>query len=282
MHPTMLRGAGLAIAADIGGPDDGQPVVLLHGGGQTRHSWGTARALLADKGYRVISADLRGHGKSGWSSDGDYRLDRFVDDLTVILTDLPRPTFLVGASLGGLASLVTAGEHRAPVAGLVLVDVAPRIEMEGAERIGAFMRAAPNGFASLDEASDAVAAYQPHRKRPSDPSGLLKNLRLGTDGRYRWHWDPAFTDREISSAEILQQGDRLRDAARGLTIPTLLVRGGLSTVVSPESVREFQELAPASEVVNIAGADHMVAGDRNDQFNTAILDFLHRYAEIRN
>jgi pimeloyl-ACP methyl ester carboxylesterase len=282
LHPVLLQGAGLSIAADIGGPDDGQPVVFLHGGGQTRHSWGTASTLLADRGYRVISTDLRGHGESGWSSDGDYRIDRFVDDLTAILTALPRPAFLVGASLGGLASLITAGEHHAPVAGLVLVDVAPRIEMEGAQRIGAFMRAAPDGFASLEEASDAVAAYQPHRKRPRDPSGLLKNLRLGADGRYRWHWDPAFTDREISSAEILQQGGRLRDAARGLTVPTLLVRGGLSAVVSEESVREFQELVPASEIVNIAGADHMVAGDRNDQFNTAILDFLHKYAEIHN
>lgn len=282
MHPATLQGAGLTIAADIGGPDDGPPVVLLHGGGQTRHSWGAASRLLEDRGYRVVSIDLRGHGESAWSSDGDYRLDRFVDDLTAILADLPRPAFLVGASLGGLASLVTAGEHRASVAGLVLVDVAPRIEMKGAQRIGAFMRAAPDGFASLDEASDAVAAYQPHRKRPRDPSGLLKNLRLGGDGRYRWHWDPAFTDREISSAEILEQGERLRDAARGLAMPTLLVRGELSAVVSQESVREFQALAPASQVVDIPGADHMVAGDRNDQFNTAILDFLHRHAEIRN
>lgn len=282
MQPVTLEGAGVSIAADVGGPEGGHPVVLLPGGGQTRHSWGAAGALLAAKGYRVVSIDLRGHGDSDWSPDGDYRFERFVDDVAAIVAALPRPAVLVGASLGGLASLVVAGEARAPVTGLVLVDVAPRIEIEGARAIGAFMQAAPEGFASLQEASNAVAAYQPHRKRPADPSGLLKNLRIGADGRYRWHWDPAFTSAEISSAEILQQGGRLRDAARALTMPTLLVRGALSAVVSPQSVREFKELTPTSEVLDIAGADHMVAGDRNDQFNDAVIDFLHKHAQIDN
>jgi non-heme chloroperoxidase len=283
MHKMMLQGAGVEIAADVGGPEGGVPVVLLPGGGQTRFSWGGATARLADSGYRVLSLDLRGHGESGWSPDGDYRLDRFVGDLAAILHTLPRPAFLVGASLGGLTSLVTAGEGHAPAAGIVLVDVAPRIESDGAAKIGAFMRASPNGFATVEEAADAVSAYQPHRKRPRDPSGLLKNLRLREDGRYHWHWDPAFTEREISSSEFLQNAERLRAAARALTVPTLLVRGGLSTVVSAESIEEFRELAPHAEIVSIASADHMVAGDRNDQFNDAVVDFLARHsAESKN
>ncbi|OJY53864.1 MAG: alpha/beta hydrolase [Sphingomonas sp. 67-41] len=283
MQPTMLQGAGVRIAADIGGPADGAPVVLLHGGGQTRFSWGSAAATLAGAGYRVLSLDLRGHGESGWSPDGDYGLDRFIDDLAAILGALPAPAILVGASLGGLTALVTIGEGRAAAASLVLVDVAPRIEVEGAARIGAFMRASPDGFASLEEAADAVAAYQPHRPRPKDPSGLLKNLRVGEDGRYRWHWDPAFTGREVSSSEFIRNGERLRAAARNLAVPTLLIRGGLSQVVSLESVKEFQALTPHAEIVNIASADHMVAGDRNDVFNDAVIDFLHRHgAQTKN
>lgn len=278
IETVTLAGAGVDIAADVGGPVDGTPVVLLHGGGQTRFSWGRAGAELAVAGYRTISLDLRGHGESGWSADGDYRLDRFVDDLAAVLSDLPAPAFLVGASLGGLASLLAAGEGRGPVAGLVLVDVAPRIEIEGAQRIGAFMRADPEGFASVDEAADAVAAYMPHRPRPKDTSGLLKNLRLREDGRYRWHWDPRFVGREISSAEILSNGARLEAAAQALTMPALLVRGGLSTVVSPKGVAQFRALVPHAEVVDIAGADHMVAGDRNDNFNEAVTDFLQRHA----
>ncbi|EQA96606.1 alpha/beta fold hydrolase [Sphingobium baderi] len=276
LESTMFKGAGVDIAADTGGPADGVPVVLLHGGGQTRFSWGAATRHLAAGGYRAISIDLRGHGESGWAEDGNYRLDAFVDDLAAIVATLGRPAFLVGASLGGLASLVTAGEKRAPVAGLVLVDVAPRIEMEGAERIGAFMRAQPEGFASLEEAADSVSAYMPHRPRPKDTSGLLKNLRLKDDGRYHWHWDPRFIGREISSSEFTQNGIRLENAARALTVPTLLVRGALSAVVSEESVAQFRELVPHGEVVNIAGADHMVAGDRNDMFNEAVIDFLNR------
>lgn len=274
MKKTMFEGAGVSIAGDVGGPLDGIPVVLLPGGGQTRFSWRGAVSVLADRGFRVISLDLRGHGESGWSTDGDYRLDRFVDDVVTVLRGLRRPPFLVGASLGGLASLVAVGEGRTVAAGLVLVDVAPRIEAAGAARIGAFMRANPNGFASIEDAADAVAAYQPHRARPRDPKGLLKNLRLRSDGRYHWHWDPKFTDREVSSSELLHDAERLRNAARALSIPTLLIRGGLSAVVSPESVAEFRQLAPHAEVVDIASADHMVAGDKNDQFVDAVADFL--------
>lgn len=269
-----LQGAGVVIAADVAGPEHGPAVVLLPGGGQTRHSWGGALKMLADSGYHALSLDLRGHGDSGWSPDGDYRLDRFVADLATILRTLPNPAVLVGASLGGLTSLVTIGEGHASAAGLILVDVAPRIEMKGAAKIAEFMNASPNGFTSLEDAADAVAAYQPHRKRPRDPAGLRKNLRLGEDGRYRWHWDPAFLNREISSSEFVDESERLRAAARALTVPTLLIRGGLSSVVSAESVDEFQTLAPEAEVVTIEAADHMIAGDKNDLFNRAVITFL--------
>jgi pimeloyl-ACP methyl ester carboxylesterase len=277
LRRTTLRGAGLDLAADEAGEAGQTPVVFLHGGGQTRSSWKNAVRQVAARGFHVLSLDLRGHGESGWAEDADYRMDRFVDDLCQVLEDLDQPAFLVGASLGGLASLLAAGERRAPVAGLVLVDVAPRIEFRGASRIGDFMRANPQGFASVAEAADVVAAYLPHRPRPKDTSGLRKNLRLDEDGRYHWHWDPRFVARKVTEIEPLAQGDRLEEAARNLSVPTLLVRGGLSEVVSEQSIAEFRALVPAAEVVNIAGADHMVAGDRNDAFNQAVIDFLVRH-----
>ena len=276
VETVRLHGAGLVIAADHAGPRDGPIVLLSHGGGQTRHSWGTALEQLGAAGYSAYSLDLRGHGDSAWSPDGFYGLERFVDDLAYVAADFRRPVALVGASLGGLASLVTAGEKRADVSALVLVDVAPRIEVEGASKIGAFMAANPDGFASLEEAADVVSAYMPHRPRPKDVSGLMKNLRLGEDGRLRWHWDPRFVGREVSSGEILGNQARLEAAARSLDMPALLVRGAMSTVVSPEGVAEFQRLAPHAEVVDVAGADHMVAGDQNDPFNTAVIGFLDR------
>jgi non-heme chloroperoxidase len=268
-------GADVRIAADMAGPAGGQPVVFLHGGGQTRASWKGALAAVARRGYRGVSLDLRGHGDSDWAADGDYQLDRFVDDLAEVLATLHAPAVLVGASLGGLTSLLAVGDRGLPAAGLILVDVTPQLEPAGTSRIRDFMTGNPDGFASLEEAADAVAAYLPHRPRPKDPSGLAKNLRLRENGRLHWHWDPRF----MSSDRAPRAGmpsDRLQDAARALKIPTLLIRGGLSEIVSPAGARAFLELAPHAEFVDVSGADHMVAGDANDAFNAAVLDFIDR------
>lgn len=267
-------GRGVTLAADAWGLPDAPPVVLLHGGGQTRHAWGDTARKLGGGGWHALALDLRGHGESTWAPDGDYRLDRFADDLRHVLSALPHPAVVVGASLGGMTALLAAGEPpRAKVAALVLVDIAPRIETEGAARIVGFMLSRPDGFASLDEAADAIAAYQPHRPRPRDLSGLEKNLRRGDDGRWRWHWDPRF----LAGVGRPSSGDtptRLDAAARMLDVPTLLVRGRLSDLLSEEGARHFLELVPHARYTDVSGAGHMVAGDRNDVFTRAVTDFL--------
>ncbi|MDX1369580.1 alpha/beta hydrolase [Pseudomonas sp.] len=277
MHKIRFKGAaGISLAADVGGDPNRQPVVLLHGGGQTRHSWKNAAQRLIDYGYHTVSLDLRGHGDSDWSHDQDYSLDVFVADLREVLKTLRRPPVLVGASLGGLTSLLTIGEARQPARGLVLVDVVPRIEADGAEEIQRFMQAAPNGFANLQEAADAVTAYLPHRQRPTDFAGLERNLRLGLDGRYRWHYDPALTAQHNRRS---RHPERLEAAASEVGIPTLLIRGSASRLVSEKGVKQLLELIPHAQLVNVAGAQHMVAGDRNDVFNDALLDFLSNSVE---
>lgn len=275
---------GMALAADVAGPADGSTVVLLHGGGQTRHSWAGTFRTLADAGWRVWSVDLRGHGESDWDPEGDYSLDAFVADVRAVAAAAPQPPVLVGASLGGLASMTALGEadDQAAVArALVLVDVANKIEVAGRDRIGDFMTAAPDGFASLEEAADAIAAYNPHRPRPSELSGLAKNLRQRDDGRWVWHWDPQFVQGRFGSPDetrsSLIRPDRLGAAADHLRVPTLLVRGRRSDLLSEEGAQEFLERVPHAEYADVAGAGHMVAGDRNEIFNTAILDFLDRH-----
>jgi len=176
-------------------------------------------------------------------------------------------------------SVCWAERRKLPAAGLVLVDVTPRLEQKGADKIGAFMRSAPDGFANIDEAADAVSAYLPHRPRPKDVSGLKKNLRE-RDGRLHWHWDPAFMG-DVRAPRDLHDRKRLDDAAAGLKVPTLLIRGGLSEVVSQDSVDEFLALTPHAEFVDVGGADHMVAGDANDAFNAAVIDFITRHAAPR-
>jgi pimeloyl-ACP methyl ester carboxylesterase len=275
---------GVTLAADLGGPEDGPTVVLLHGGGQTRHSWAATWRVLVEAGWRAWSVDLRGHGDSSWPDDGDYSLDGFADDVLAITRAMPRPPILVGASLGGLSSLVAVAES--PVQSdtaraLVLVDVAHRVEIGGRERIGEFMRAHLDGFPTLEDAADAIAEYNPHRPRPKDLSGLAKNLRLRDDGRWHWHWDPRFVDGKFGSADetrasVVDPG-RLQAAVDALTIPVLLVRGRSSDLLSEEGARDFMERVPHAEFADVAGAGHMVAGDRNEIFNRAILGFLDRY-----
>lgn len=278
LKAVRFQGSGLTIAADVGGDAGAPPILFMHGGGQTRHSWGRAVRIAVERGFMAVSIDLRGHGESDWALAGAYNLDDYVADARAVIAQIGRPVAIVGASLGGLTGLVVAGEgDPAMVSELVLVDVAPRIEPKGADQVRRFMTGAPDGFASLQEAAEAVSAYLPHRPRPTSNEGLLKNLRLGEDGRYRWHWDPAMNQPGREDG-MLDQRRRLDDAARALAVPTLLVRGAMSAVVSQESVDEFRALVPHAGYVNVAGADHMVAGDRNDAFNDAVFSFLERTA----
>jgi pimeloyl-ACP methyl ester carboxylesterase len=282
VEPIEFRGRdGNRLAGDAEGDPAGPPVVLLHGGGQTRHSWGTTRSLLAKQGWRTYSVDLRGHGDSSWATDGDYTLDAFSGDVVAIAHELGRPPALVGASLGGIASLAAIGENPTEnvARALVLVDVAPRTEEAGRMRIGAFMMEhMDNGFGSLDEVADAIQRYNPHRPRPTDLSGLEKNLRKRDDGRWYWHWDPAFLSGRLGAPDETRASivdpNRLQAAARAITVPTLLVRGRVSDLLSEEGAQELLELVPHARLVDVAGAGHMVAGDRNDAFNDAVITFL--------
>jgi pimeloyl-ACP methyl ester carboxylesterase len=274
---------GLRLAADIGGPPAGPTVVLLHGGGQTRHSWAGTWRLLVDAGWRALSVDLRGHGDSEWPEDGDYSHAAFAADVLAVATSLDTPPVLIGASLGGIASLlaITSAPVQHEVArALVLVDVAHRIENAGRRRIGEFMTGHLDGFATLEEAADAIAAYNPHRPRPTNLSGLAKNLRRRDDGRWVWHWDPRFVRGKFGSDDETRVASiglsQLERAVEALTVPTLLVRGRESDLLTEAGARDFLERAPHAEFSDVAGAGHMVAGDRNEVFNEAILGFVER------
>ncbi len=269
---------GVTIAGDSWGPESGPLVFLQHGGGQTRHAWKSAGEFLGGAGYYAVAFDARGHGDSDWAPDGVYGQDIMVEDLLCVIDQLGgRRPVLVGASMGGGTSLVAIGEDRVDATALVLVDIAPKIEPEGVKKIGDFMGQKPEGFDNLEEVADAIAAYQPHRKRPQDLKGLAKNLRRAPNGKYRWHWDPRFM---TLRRDIDKRTERLIACAKNLTLPSLLVRGGLSDVLSEDGAQHFLGLYPKSEYVNITDAGHMVAGDRNDIFGNAVIEFLQRTVPI--
>ena len=289
--PTSLRlrvADDVTLAADAYGDPDDRPVVLLHGGGQTRHAWDhTAEQLAARRQPRAQRRPAR------------PRRQRLVARRRLHLPSLrrrrrapspascPRPPALVGASLGGIASLLAVGEAPADDAvasALVLVDVAPRIEQQGVDRIRAFMRQGLDGFASLEEAADAIAALQP---APAPAEGPLRAdeeppparrrplvLALGPvvhGARRARHRQP---DRRHAPAPAASprraRGGRRPgddpDAARARRRQRPAQRGGRRSTCSP--------LIPHAELVNVAGAGHMVAGDRNDNFNAAVIEFL--------
>lgn len=279
-----VRGAdGVRIAADRVGDPEAPAVVFLHGGGQTRRSWSRVAAAVADRGWQAVTVDFRGHGESDWSDDGDYRLTTFAGDVVEVMRQLPPRPVLVGASLGGLTSMLLAGELSPGSArAIVLVDIVPNMNPEGTARIHDFMYdRMTSGFDSLDEVADAIAAYNPHRPRPEDLDGLRTNLRH-RGGRWYWHWDPKFIDgtsafppTEVNDAERLHAAVEaiLRDG-----VPMLLVRGQVSDLVTRERADEFLARFPDVEFVDVGGAGHMVAGDRNDVFADAVMGFLARHA----
>jgi pimeloyl-ACP methyl ester carboxylesterase len=281
---TFTGASGNALVSDVFG-DRGAPVILLHGGGQTRHAWRATAAQLAQRGWTAYAIDQRGHGESAWVDNGAYTFEDFAQDVKAVAAELERRTghkpAAIGASLGGIASMLAEGETMRDtgkhlLSSIVLVDITPRVDYEGVAKVQGFMRAhAKEGFATVEEAADAVAEYLPHRPRPKSNEGLKKNLRLSPDGRWRWHWDPRFMDsRKGFDPDRERMEQLLLDAARYLKIPTLLVRGGSSELVQEAHVKEFRELVPHAKYVDVGGARHMVAGDQNDDFAAAVLDFL--------
>lgn len=271
-----LRGAGgIELVADQYGPADGAPVLFLHGGGQTRHSWKGTGAQLGAAGIRAVTLDARGHGDSQWALDRDYRYETMVGDVLAVLEQLGGgPAVLVGASMGGITGLLaTAAPGGDAISALVLVDIVTRPEPEGVDRVLTFLSKNPDGFATLDEAADAVAEYLPHRPRPKSTAGLLRNLRR-RDGRWYWHWDPGILGDKAADPDEMARS--LDGVARALTIPVLLVRGLRSDVVSASGAAEFQRLVPHAEIAEIGEAAHTAAGDDNDAFTEAVTKFVLR------
>lgn len=276
---------GLRLTGDVAGPADGFPVLLLHGGGQTRNSWGRGLDALAAHGARAVAIDMRGHGDSEWSADAAYLPHDFAGDVENAARALSarcdgRPVLLVGASMGGIAALIATSALEGLVAGLVLVDIVPDIRMDGARRILGFMNAAPDGFATLEDAADAVAAYLPHRPRPALAEGLKRNLRQQPNGRWTWHWDPRMVSEVLNDVELVKGG--LDDAAAAIRVPTLLVRGLLSDIVDDEGIAHLRALVPQVEVIDIADAAHTAATDDNDAFVASVLAFASRIAAVRS
>jgi pimeloyl-ACP methyl ester carboxylesterase len=266
---TFVGGDGDSLVGDIYG--NGPTLVLLHGGGQSRTSWRIAANCLANAGYSACALDLRGHGDSDWSPVGDYRIERHVADLVRVVEALGAPAIMVGASFGGHVALLMAARRPELVSALVLCDVTPWIEGEATRAIRKIMGAAGAGFASVHEAArhiDLVRGYPTDQ----DPDKLGRHMRLGPGGRLYWRWDPRFFSSQEEESE--QLADLLTFAAGQIKIPVMLIRAGLSEIVTKDQVSHFVQWVPHAALAEIAGARHTVTTRDNEPYASAILQFL--------
>lgn len=267
---------GTRLAGDTWGNPTGTPVILLHASGQTRHAWSSTARALGEAGCHAIAFDARGHGDSDWSPVCNYSQGAMVRDLESIVAQLGgRRPVLVGAGMGGNTSLLAVGERYLEAQALVLVNFAPQIEPTAVTRLQTFLRQQAGGFAELNELIDAGRPFRPQWAKTISPEALMQSVRSCEDGKYRWHWDPGFAawPLDLSRREL-----RLAASARNVRVPTLLVRGKNSEVVSEVGVRAFLRFCQHAEYEEVRDAGHTIAGERNDAFGDTVLRFLQHHS----
>jgi esterase len=255
---------------DWGGPS-AKPIVLLHGGGLTAHTWDLLCLTLRPH-YRCIAPDLRGHGDSAWSADQRYRLEDHRADLEGLVSHFQFDRFvLVGMSLGGAVAMTYAGLHADRLEALVLVDVGPEMSGAGGQRLRDFAASSAE-LDSIDAYVERALAFNPRRRPELLRRSLLHNLRRTPNGKWAWKYDPRRTlppgtdpgrRREVMWANVAR-----------ISCPTLVVRGAQSDMFLPHDALKLISHLPKGQFVEIPGAGHTVQGDQPRALSEAILDFL--------
>jgi esterase len=244
------------------------PVLLLHGGAQTAHSWDEVAPDLA-RDHHVLALDQRGHGDSDWAPGGAYHIEDFVGDIVAFLDDRRWPAAtLIALSMGGLNSIAFAATHPERVRGLVVVDVAPSIQRSGGEAIRAQL--VQRDFGTFEEAVAHAHAFNPRRTLDNLRDRLHHSLRQVPDGRWTYKHDPGL-------GLVVPDFARLWEDVRRLRCPTLLVRGAESPILAAETAARFTRELPGSTTVEVAGAGHSVMGDNPSGFLAAVRPFLDRH-----
>lgn len=189
---------GLQLTIETYGSPEQQPVIFLHGGGQSRYAWRRAARLLGTAGYRSCAVDMRGHGDSDWSDSLAYRFDDFTLDLvTVIDTLSDQPAVLVGASLGGHIAMLTAANFRTRAKALALADVTPWIDEAVETTMRLTLREAEHGFATIEEAASLISRLNGSEPGGKPPAGLYRHLQHKSDGRLYFRWDTRLMDETV-------------------------------------------------------------------------------------
>ena len=252
-------------------------LVFLHGFAQQAHSWDFAALSVRDL-FHVVSLDLRGHGDSDWSPDGEYRHEEYLADLDTVLeaTGIGQ-VVLCGLSLGGRLAFSYASEHPKVVRGLIVVDAAPAMQAPGARRIRRFVEGVDE-WDSFEEMVRHVARYT-RRRRPLEQirGSLRHSSHRRDDGKWTWKYDPLLR-RPRPANPRSYEGD-LWETLRAVRCPTLFVRGAQSDIVSQETAERAATELPGAKLEVVESAGHLVPGDNPVGFAHAIRPFLKQFAD---
>ena len=256
---------------DWGNPTN-PPLVLLHGVGQTCHTWDLFAAAMSPH-FHVMAFDQRGHGDTDWAADKDYSRRSMVKDVEAFTTALGLDHFfLTGMSMGGANSLSFTANNPGRVEALVVVDVGPRVENKGVQNIRNFMKDFRE-FDSLDEAAAVIHKFNP--RRPLEiirKYTVVYNLKQLPSGKWTWKYDTYFSEGH-SRIDVKQMQQELSQEVKKIACPTLLVKGAESDVLSLDGARLLQTAIPGSEFALVAGAGHSVMGDNPPGFEAAVREF---------
>ena len=251
------------------------PLVLLHGVGQTCHTWDLFAAAMAPY-FHVMAFDQRGHGDTDWAADKDYSRKTMVSDVLAFTRALGLDRFfLTGMSMGGANSLSFTANHPERVEALVVVDIGPRVETKGVQHIRDFMTTYRE-FNSLEEAAQVIHRYNPRRSlEVIRQFTVVYNLKQLPEGKWTWKYDPYFSDGH-RRVDVKQMQTELTAEVAKIRCPTLVVKGGESDVFSLDGARSLQEAIPDSEFALVPGAGHSVMGDNPPGFEAAVRAFYQK------
>ena len=248
------------------------PIVLLHGGHQSAHSWDLVSLYLAQR-FHVFALDQRGHGDSEWPRDAEYTNDAMSRDAEAFIAalGLVRP-IVMGHSMGGRNALLLTRRSAPLLRGLVVVDVGPEVSDRGREVIAGFVQANQE-FDGLEEFVENVRKYDPYRSREHIERTVRYNMLQRADGKYISKCDATPRRLGLVRGSGPQENITLEDARR-FDLPVLLVRGANSRILTPEAAERFRDALPQGELVTVPDCGHNVHGQNTKGFIAAIEGFL--------
>ena len=235
------------------------PMVFLHGGALTAHTWDLVCLALRDD-FHCIALDQRGHGDSDWSDEADYSIGAQLCDTTGFVDALGLDRFvLVGMSLGAINSLAFAIAHPERLSNLVIIDAGPEMRRPGSSRIRDFVNEVQETV-TVEAIIEKALKFNPRRDPIVLRRSLMHNLRQQADGTWKWKYDTRrfkALDQEAHRAERAA----LANGLARIACPTLIVRGGDSDVFHEEDGIRLAQRLPDGKFVTIPNAGHTVQGD---------------------